>query len=130
MAKWKPGQSGNPDGKALTAALRKRAHDPAMDEQGNEILEADPSSGKRRKVKRLELVADALLKKAMKGDINAVTEVFNRLDGKVPNENHNTNEVGENTLEALLKAIDGRSRNIVAPQANGHDTADDGDTVH
>ena len=126
---WKPGQSGNPDGKALTAALRKRAHDPAKDEQGNEILEADPKSGKRSIVKRLDLVADALLRKAMKGDINAVVEVFNRLDGKVLNENHNTNEVGDNTLQALLKAIDGRSRDIVAP-ALTEDMPEEEETWH
>jgi len=126
---WKPGQSGNPDGKALTAALRKRAHDPAKDEQGNEILEADPKSGKRSIVKRLDLVADALLRKAMKGDINAVVEVFNRLDGKVLNENHNTNELGDNTLEALMRRIDGKSRDIVAP-ALTEDMPEEEETRH
>ncbi len=86
MSKWRKGQSGNPDGKAVTAALRMRANAPAYDDGGNEILETD-QSGKRRKVKKLEVVADALLHKAMKGDVNAIQEVFNRLDGKVANVN-------------------------------------------
>lgn len=88
---WKPGQSGNPEGgsesKALTAALRRRVHRPALDEQGNEIIETDPSSGKRRNVKQLDLIAEAFLRKALKGDMNAISEIYNRIDGKVPNVN-------------------------------------------
>lgn len=86
MPKWKKGESGNPDGRALTSALRQRLLAPAFDENGNEILEED-ASGKRKLVKKLHQVADALIKKAIAGDTTAIEQCFNRLDGKVPNVN-------------------------------------------
>ena len=121
---WKPGQSGNPEGengKALTAALRKRAHDPAMDDQGNEIYEVD-ASGKRRLVKRLDLVADSLLTKAMKGDISSVVEVFNRLDGKVP-QAHDIKQQTTVTVHAeAVSDFDRWVTGIAAREANGADS--------
>lgn len=126
---WKPGQSGNPDGKALTAALRKRANDPAMDEDGNEIIEKD-ASGKRRYVKRLEIVADQLLRKAMKGDQAAIEEVFNRLDGKVANVNMNVETpldgADTSSLAALQEALEGLAKER-DPEAAG---SDEGETLH
>ncbi len=124
--RWKRGQSGNPDGAALTASLRKQLKDYALDDNGDPIIESDPD-GKTNKVKNLDLVARQLLRKAKKGDIAAIQECFNRLDGKVANVNHNTNDLGEDTISALLQAIDGKSRNHVAPKANGHDSEE---TVH
>lgn len=126
--KWRKGQSGNPDGAALTASLRKQAKDYALDDNGDPIIETDPD-GKANKIKNLDLVARQLIRKAKKGDIAAIQECFNRLDGKVPNVNHNTEELGENTIAALLQAIDGKSRDHVDPKANGHDSEDQ-ETVH
>lgn len=83
MPKWSKGQSGNPNGRALEVALRKKLNDVAFDKDGNEILHEEPS-GKSRKVKNLELVAEQLVVKAKKGDIAAIQECFNRIDGKVP----------------------------------------------
>ena len=116
---WKPGQSGNEGGAKRDKFMRDAL-----------IIALKREAEKDSKTKRLQTVAEALVHKAMEGDVPAIKEIFDRVDGKVPNENHNTNEVGENTLEALLKAIDGRSRDIVAPQANGHDTEEPEGTVH
>lgn len=124
--RWKKGQSGNPDGAAMTASLRKQALDYALDENGDPIIETG-QDGKPNKIKNLDLVARQLIRKAKKGDISAIQECFNRLDGKVANINHNTNDLGEGTIAALLEAIDGKSRDHVAPKANGHDSEE---TVH
>ena len=116
---WKPGQSGN-----LGGAKREKLMRDAL------IVSLKRQAEKGLKTKQLQVVAEALVVKAMEGDVPAIKEIFDRVDGKVPQENHNTNEMGDNTLEALLRAIDGRSRDIVAPQANGHDTEEPEGTVH
>jgi len=71
---WKPGQSGNPGGKAkgqsLTAVLRELL---------NEIPKGDTAKLKERIVK-------ALLDKALKGDTKALDLIFERSDGKVKDE--------------------------------------------
>ena len=116
---WKPGQSGNPKGSKPEKLMRDAL-----------LIALNREAAKGQKTKRLQSVAEAIVIKALEGDVPAIKEIFDRVDGKVPQENHNTNEMGENTLEALLKAIDGRSRDIVAPQANGHDTEEPEGTVH
>lgn len=81
--KFKPGESGNPLGhsrrKCLTDALRLAAHE--------EVMALDAKGKNPRKVKRLRLVAEALLNKAAEGDVAAAREVMDRLEGKVPNVN-------------------------------------------
>lgn len=71
---WQAGESGNPGGrpksKEWTEAIRRAVHT---------IPEDDPH---RRK--RLELLAEALVLKAQSGDVSALQEVGNRLEGKVP----------------------------------------------
>lgn len=66
---FKPGQSGNPNGrpksKPFKAALQK-----ALDAAGDDK-------------DMLKLVADALVGKAMMGDVPAIKELADRLDGKV-----------------------------------------------
>ena len=70
---FQPGQSGNPAGKAPSqksfAAMLKLA----IHEAGRE-----PGTNKLRDV------ADALVSKAIDGDIQAIKEIADRLDGKVP----------------------------------------------
>lgn len=71
---FQAGQSGNPGGrrkdKPWGEAIRKAAF---------AIPEDDP-----HKRKRLELMAEALVLKAQSGDVSALQEIGNRLDGKVP----------------------------------------------
>jgi hypothetical protein len=70
---FQPGQSGNPAGKAPSqksfAAMLKLA-----------IHEAGSQPG----TNKLRDVADALVSKAIDGDIQAIKEIADRLDGKVP----------------------------------------------
>lgn len=109
---WQPGQSGNPNGGKLTAALRHTLNDWETDERNNPIHEKD-QEGNLRKVRRLQLVARALVNKAIKGDISAVQECFNRLDGRVPNDINVTqnkqlngqsyDELAQSIAEALIR---------------------------
>jgi hypothetical protein len=68
---WQPGQSGNPGGrprtKLITAELER------MLEQ-----EAPAANGKTWAA----VIAEALLKKARKGDVRAIAELANRIEGK------------------------------------------------
>ena len=77
---FKPGQSGNPDGGSkgprLTTLLNK-----LLDE---EIEIEDAETHLKRKIKKAELVTVALLKQAAKGNVKAIREIMDRIDGKVP----------------------------------------------
>ena len=64
----KPGGS-KPD-KVWTDALRLAVHE----------LRADPANGK--KLKALRLIARAIVDAALKGDMTAIKEIGDRLDGK------------------------------------------------
>jgi Family of unknown function (DUF5681) len=67
---WVRGQSGNPRGRIrgepeLAPALRRL------------LRRRDPATGKQNKL----LVAEALLARALSGEVDAIREVFNRVDG-------------------------------------------------
>tara|TARA_Y100000401_G_scaffold117219_1_gene125174 strand:+ start:646 stop:912 length:267 start_codon:yes stop_codon:yes gene_type:complete len=55
---------------------------------------------KGSKTKRLQIVADQLVKKAMDGDIQAIKEINDRVDGK----SHQTTEIS--TLEPIAIKVD------------------------
>ena len=67
---FKPGQSGNPNGRPKSKPF-KEAIQRALAEAGD-----DKAS--------LQAVATALVGKAMLGDVPAIKEIADRLDGKVP----------------------------------------------
>ena len=67
---FKPGQSGNPNGRPKSKPF-KEAIQRALAEAGD-----DKAS--------LQAVATALVDKAMQGDVQAIEEIADRLDGKVP----------------------------------------------
>ena len=71
LTPWQKGTSGNPGGKPRTKLLT--SHIAALLEQ-----EAPKSNGRTWAA----VIAEALLKKARKGDVRAITELANRLEGK------------------------------------------------
>ena len=72
-ARKSPSKGGKPD-KIMRDALSIELH---RDQEAN-------IDGKKLKVKRYRLVADALVKKAIDGDTAAIKEIHDRMDGKVP----------------------------------------------
>lgn len=77
---FKPGQSGNPNGappgRRLATLLKK-----ILD---GEIEIDDLETGLKRKVTKAEVVALSLFKQAVKGNVKAIKEVFDQVDGKLP----------------------------------------------
>lgn len=72
-ARKTPSKGGKPD-KLMRDALALELH-----------REVDSDiDGKAKKVKRLRLVANALVEKAIDGDTAAIKEIHERMDGKVP----------------------------------------------
>lgn len=69
---WQPGQSGNPNGAPKRAKLWREAIDRAIKRRE----EKDPQA--------LEKLADKLLAAVASGDIAAMRELGDRVDGKVP----------------------------------------------
>jgi len=71
LSPWKPGQSGNPGGRP-----KKRS----ISEELERLLAEDaPNSGGKLWA---EVIADALLRKARRGDVRAIAELANRVEGK------------------------------------------------
>lgn len=68
---WQPGQSGNPGGRP-----KKR---PISDELERLLAQEAPGSGGKPWA---EVIAEALLRKARKGDVRAIAELANRIEGK------------------------------------------------
>jgi hypothetical protein len=72
IKKWQPGQSGNPKGRppkliSITSYLKEH------------LAEVDEATGKNY----AELVALKLIELAIGGDLEAIREILNRVDGKV-----------------------------------------------
>ncbi len=72
---WKKGQSGNPKGrkpkeKCLTELMRQM------------LNERHPTDDKKRTW--LQMIVEATLRLAMKGNATALREVWERMDGKIP----------------------------------------------
>ncbi len=130
---WKPGQSGNPNGSrgrkimadALGLALNRKA-----DKAGKALcagMDIDPNE-----IKRIHVIAEQLGRKAAEGDITAIREIFDRIDGKVPQQTDvkvtqtPLDEVDAATLTALLAQL-GRIADQRDSQA---DSGDESATRH
>jgi hypothetical protein len=77
---WKPGQSGNPagrpkKGKTLTDILEKHG-------RKRDVLYKDPATGEQRYMSRKEALAKELWMLALKGDVQAIKYIYDRIDGK------------------------------------------------
>ena len=68
---WKPGESGNPGGRPKTKPLTSELE---------RLLEEEAPKAKGQTW--AALIAQALLRKARKGDVRAITEVANRVEGR------------------------------------------------
>ena len=68
---WKPGESGNPGGRPKTKPLT---------EELQRLLKQEAPKGEGRTW--AALIAEALLTKAREGDVRAITELANRVEGK------------------------------------------------
>lgn len=100
---FEPGQSGNVNGrpkaeKSFAAMLRIA------------IKEAHGDEGKDK----LRAIADALVKKAIEGEVSAIKEIADRLDGKVPQA-----LVGDDEFDPIR--VTSLRRTVVDPKASGED---------
>ena len=95
---FRPGQSGNPAGRGTEDKLSRDAVRRAVKRQA-----ADGKST------QLEALADKLVACALEGDISAMQEIGNRLDGK-PTQQLNATVRDDSFIEAL-KAINKLGRN-------------------
>lgn len=117
--KFKPGESGNPDGGRLTVEVRTVLNDYALDKNGDPIIEVG-ADGKKRKIKRLRKVAEAWVNEAMKGNMQAIEKLADRMDGKVKEVVKHEGDFATSVWEA----IQGQAR--VRPD----DDSDDRPTTH
>lgn len=91
---WQPGQSGNPNGAPKRAKLWREAIERAIKRREQE----DPQA--------LERLADKLLKAVDDGDVGAMREFGDRLDGKVAQAIGGDDELGpiKNIIEVSWKS--------------------------
>jgi hypothetical protein len=89
-ARLNPSQGGKPD-KLMRGALLLALHRKAEDAEG-------------RPTKRLALVANALVEAAIQGDVLAIREIYDRVDGK-PSQALDVSGTVVLTLEALLERV-------------------------
>lgn len=96
---WKPGQSGNPNGRPLIASRYKRI-----------LAETDPVSGQSNE----ERIAHVYVEQAKKGSLAAWEHILERVEGKVPDvlnasvKAENEHSVSQETVEAIVAAYAGR----------------------
>ena len=116
---WQKGQSGNPKGSKPEKLMRDAL-----------LIALKREAANGSKTKRLQSVAEAIVDKAIEGDVAACREIFDRVDGKVPQVNMNVETpldgADTSALAALQEALEGLAaeRN---PEAAG---SDEGKTVH
>jgi hypothetical protein len=90
---WQPGQSGNPGGRP-----KKK---PVTDEL-ERLLEQEAPHAKGKTW--AAAIAEALLKKARKGDVRAIAELANRIEGKPAQTAQVSLDVGAEVIENLNSA--------------------------
>ncbi len=95
---WQAGQSGNPRGaiptKLMRDALKLALNEYKEDEKGNSV-------------KRIRLVTNALVSRAEDGDVPAIKEILDRMDGRVPNDItvRRPNDLPATTFEELAQGV-------------------------
>lgn len=89
----KPGKTGPKSDKLWAHAVRIAVNREAEDELG-------------KKRKRLNIIADKLARAAMGGDMQAIKEIGDRLDGRPAQAIHGPGENGEHTTKMLIEFIE------------------------
>ena len=117
---WEKGQSGNPRG--------RKAEKPFRDQISlvlNEYEEIYDDNGKTRKVKKLRLLAEVIVRKALDGDAACLKEVGDRIDGKPIQQLDMTvkdatpSEVTDDVLNDIIADYARRRGNGASKKANG-----------
>lgn len=90
---WQPGQSGNPNGPPKSAKIWKDALNRAIKRRED----ADPHA--------IEKLADKLLAAVSGGDVTAMKELGDRLDGKVPQGVGGTDELPPLQITEIVRKI-------------------------
>ena len=98
-ARKTPSKGGKPD-KIMRDALSVELH--VEDEIDGQLI------------RRHRQVARALVKKAIDGDVPAIKEINERMDGKVPQAIGGDNDLPpiQHTIKGLLDELDGKSRGL------------------
>ena len=104
--KFKPGESGNPNGSTVRNSVVDVIRQVAMEKIEHPKGETD-ELGNVKKIRRLRAAAEAAWDKACSGDIQAFKELTERLAGKVPNVNVEVpvKPLDEMTHDELVTAI-------------------------
>lgn len=101
---WKPGQSGNPAGKpkgcrSMKTILRELL-DVELDTKGENPLTKEKITGK---LTAQEIVAMKLIREATKGNMYAIREIFDRMDGQAEQQ---ITVTGSASREDVLNELD------------------------
>ena len=115
VRKFKPGQSGNPNGSTVRHSVADMIRQVAMEEIDDPKGEKD-GKGNIKKIKRIRAAAVAAWDKAIEGDVPAFRELLDRTVGKVPNVN----------VEVPVKALDEMTHDELVTAILG--SQDDGGT--
>lgn len=89
---WQPGQSGNPAG-----STKRKIWQDAINRAIKRREESDPQA--------LEKLADKLLAKVAEGDVAAIKEFGDRVDGKVPQGLGGTDELPPVHITEIVRKI-------------------------
>jgi len=85
---WKPGKSGNPNGRPKTGNSFRDIFEKLLNEDLIEIEQsADGKISEKNYGNSKELLAKAILKHAISGSYQHANMIIERLDGKIPNIN-------------------------------------------
>ena len=99
---FKKGQSGNPKGRPISSKLFKDLLSLAVHERIDEKPLRGVETGEKTKLRR---IAEVLVQKAVDGDIRAIREVADRLDGKPHQSTDTTIATDDDFAARLLKSI-------------------------
>lgn len=103
MTQFQPGQSGNPGGKPKQKEMRDALRLALRDD-----VDAPPRN-------KMDAIVRAHVEKALEGDMAAIKEIYDRIDGKVAQAIVGDDEeaaIRIDGLALLLQAIDGKTRSV------------------